>query len=279
MDRRAFLRVTGAGLAASVGYGLLRGITRRPGVTGSAVGHDSAPVRRFYGPDGGRFDLSTSLGRVDRLDTDGRPSMSVELRNPRALVPLAGGGFRVLTLDGYLSEHDADGRTMASRRLEGLRSPQDMAADGRRLVIANTLGHELVLLEEGGAVRRVALPGDDRLNGPASVCLKPGGGFYVADKGNGRVVLLDDDGRRLDVLGGRGGPMRAPTCVRVDGRGYVSVADPVAGRVHMFDDRHRYVDSTRPRFDDGRPALAIWLAVDALGQVRPSLVPAAGPTT
>jgi sugar lactone lactonase YvrE len=189
---------------------------------------------------------------------------SWELRMPFGLAMLPEGGFYVLgwvTADGpvRLQEFDAAGQWVRSVRdfsegaaADELDAPAGLAADDQRNVYVVDLGSSAVkkfdadgkLLSSFGQEGS----GPKDLSGPRRVAVAPGGKFAVADAGNNRVVLWDQNGNCSLVLGinepddtgwmpsGDGpGELDDPQGVAVDAQGNIYVADTGNHRIQKFD--------------------------------------------
>ena len=88
-------------------------------------------------------------------------------------------------------------------------------------------------------VTTTGVPGSQGLfYGPRGVALGPDGELYVADTGNKRVQVFDQDGLFLREFGGWGsgpGQLDEPVGIAVSADGTVAVADTWNRRVQLFD--------------------------------------------
>ena len=75
--------------------------------------------------------------------------------------------------------------------------------------------------------------GDEALSGPNDLCVTNDGEIYVADTGNGRVIVGDIDGRLIKIIGQ--GTLAAPMGVFVTKNKHIYVADRDAEAVFEFD--------------------------------------------
>lgn len=76
-----------------------------------------------------------------------------------------------------------------------------------------------------------------RLDQPRGVAVDANGYLYVADTGNHRVQVFNDEGEVVMVLGGLGsgrGKLRRPSGVAVDAQGNIYVADALNDRIQKF---------------------------------------------
>jgi len=76
--------------------------------------------------------------------------------------------------------------------------------------------------------------GPDELMGPHGVAADSEGLVLVADTGNGRVVILDRNERRLVQIGFLAGDMAEPWDVALDGSGSIYVTDRSGGRMLVY---------------------------------------------
>ena len=82
--------------------------------------------------------------------------------------------------------------------------------------------------------------GVDQFTDPAAVARAPDGALVIADRGNDRIVRVDDFGggnwQTLGVTGAGEGELRRPTGVAVDGLGRIWIADAGNRRIVRVDD-------------------------------------------
>jgi DNA-binding beta-propeller fold protein YncE len=120
-----------------------------------------------------------------------------------------------------------------------LHMPIAIASDGSRLVVANSLAAEVLVLDLSGRVQAtLALrPGDGgRAARPIGVALASNGDIVVSDADNHRVTRLDSSGaiRWTAGTGARAGGadgFNVPGALALDGAGNIYVADTLNGRV------------------------------------------------
>ena len=76
----------------------------------------------------------------------------------------------------------------------------------------------------------------DEFSGPAGIAVDGAGKVYVADTGNNRVQIFNDNGELLEDRGldGGEGEFDGPAGIAVDGAGNVYVADTVNDRIQVF---------------------------------------------
>ena len=121
------------------------------------------------------------------------------------------------------------------------------------LVTGHDCGDKLRLGRRAGS-------GLGEFNRPRGLCLS-GGWLYVADSGNGRIVVLDPS--TLEVLDAWDDRLREPTLLAADSAGRIYVLDRGLNTVLRFD-RHGVVDA---RYSDGmssraRPDRPVAIAID-----------------
>jgi streptogramin lyase/4-amino-4-deoxy-L-arabinose transferase-like glycosyltransferase len=79
------------------------------------------------------------------------------------------------------------------------------------------------------------------LNQPRGIAVGPEQTIYVADTGNGRVLVLNADGQLRTLLDGGERPFIEPFDLATDAEGTLYVLDAAVGRVAIFDAQHNYV--------------------------------------
>jgi DNA-binding beta-propeller fold protein YncE len=141
-----------------------------------------------------------------------------------------------------------DGRPLRALELPDCERPFGIAVDAERGVLwvsdassPDGEGHSLHVhdLATGAHVRTVAKKGngEGQLFFPTFLTLAPGGGVYVADTMNARVVEFSKDGAFVRQLGERGdrlGQFDKPKGVALDAFGNVYVVDGFFAAVQIF---------------------------------------------
>jgi hypothetical protein len=228
------------------------GVSRYPG-GGFLISEAGANTIRRVKPDGTIFTIAGTGAPGAR--GDGGPAQKAELRNPRNVAALADGS--------YLIADAGNNRIRA------------VGADGIMRTVAGSgaSGYE----GDGGAAEAA------RLNSPTGVAPVAGGGFLIADRGNGVIRQVAPDGTISTVAGG-GAPggegsatqvrLRLPTGVAALPGGGFLIAD--AGRVRRVGPDGRIVTlagTGRVGFSgESGPATAVKLAYVA----AVALIPADG---
>ncbi|MDE2312727.1 MAG: NHL repeat-containing protein, partial [Elusimicrobia bacterium] len=123
--------------------------------------------------------------------------------------------------------------------LKDVRWPVALAAGSGRFYVADRKKDrvEIYSLSDGKLLGATAGRGAESLDSPEGLAVGPDGRVYVADTGNDRIVVLDQDGGFLSAFGSEGsGPGRLdkPEGVAVGQDGRVYVADTGNDRVQVF---------------------------------------------
>ena len=178
------------------------------------------------------------------LQTMQQPSGDTWLM-PASAVPVAGAIFVADTGKDRLLELSQDGRVAAAigaastNGLE-LQQPMALSSDGQRLLIANSMASEVVVLDLSGTVEKVIrlepLAVGEGAPRPIGVAVTPEGGIVVSDAANHRVLILDGEGQLVKTVGtgrrasGSDG-FNVPGALAVDSAGNIYVVDTLNGRV------------------------------------------------
>jgi DNA-binding beta-propeller fold protein YncE len=137
--------------------------------------------------------------------------------------------------------------------------------ENRRVVSYDLYGRLIGVVVELGSEAARAQHGRTR---PIAVASDKGGGLYVVDADQDRVMAFDFSGRFLRSLGGYGtqpGQLRRPAGVAAGGRGDLWVAERLNARAQRFDPAGRIVTGWALPVERGDGALA--MAVDDSGRV------------
>lgn len=178
---------------------------------------DNRRIRKIHLADG---IVTTVAGNGEKgVPVDGTLATAAPLVDPRAVVPVAGGGFYLLERGGNALRHvDAQGRikTVAGTGQPGLsgdggpalqatlRGPKHLCLDRDGTVLIADEANNVIrrYLPKEGRIVRVAGTGykgskglggsplDAELNGPHGVTVHRDGTIYIADSYNGRVLKI-----------------------------------------------------------------------------------------
>lgn len=208
------------------------------------------PIGIAPGKDGEVLVADADLGRVFRLDRDGRPLGDFGgdvLKRPTGLArdPQRG---RVYVADTYA--HDVkvfadDGRLLETigRRgedAEGLNFPTHLAFAGDRLYVADTMNARVQVFDaDGKPVRSVGRRGLNMGNfvRPKGVAVDASGNMYVVESYHDYLLVFNSKGEFLMPLGGTGretGQFFLPSGVWSDRQDRIYVSDMFNGRVMIF---------------------------------------------
>jgi DNA-binding beta-propeller fold protein YncE len=150
-----------------------------------------------------------------------------------------------------------------------LRVPYGVAADGEGRVWVADVGSRLVHVYDlaRGKAGQIAAAGTEGFLSPVAVaCDASRRRLYVADTILNKVFVLDEKGRSLGTRLPPGGYQR-PAALAVDGQGRLLVLDLLGGRVDIFDGEGRYLRRIEGVYDGmplNRPT-GLW--VDGRGQI------------
>ena len=212
--------------------------------------------------------LTTVAGTVSGFDGDGGPAVAARLNGPQGTALAADGALLIAdtqndrirrvapngiitTIAGNARGFFGDGGRAIDADLD---SPADVAVltDGS-ILIADTGNHRIrriapngIITTEVGSARGLAGDGGPaaaaRLDGPRGLTPLPGGGYLIADSGNGRIRSVAPNGTITTVAGtsrglaGDGGPAVAaqlndPRSVSLVEGGGLLIADTGNNRI------------------------------------------------
>lgn len=250
------------------------------------------PVDAAWGPDGHLWILPQHEGRVLRVDDDGRIQRAAgtgqiadDGEGLDALEASFGfGNGLALADDGtvYVSDNsfarvrriDPDGMVTTLVGIGGqgtgtvpgdgpevaLSSPERIALDGDRLLVADALNHRVLAVDLATkAVTRFAGRGDDGFDGdggpavdaalssPTGLVVLPGGDVIVSDLGNDALRVVRGDGTIETIAGAADGdpvfaalplafPMRSPAGMALGPDGTLWIAERGGHRLLQWED-------------------------------------------
>jgi DNA-binding beta-propeller fold protein YncE len=197
--------------------------------------------------------LSTLNYPAELMQTIGQPRGGTWTL-PTSAVTLGDTTFVLDTGNNRILGLDEQGRLVATLeaasngRLD-LRQPMSIASDGSRLLVANSLASEILMLDPSGVVDRViALEGQpgDRTPRPIGVAVGSDGSVIVSDAENHRVLILDAEGHTLRSFGtgtraGGSQGLNVPAGLAVDAAGYIYVVDTLNGRIVKLSSEGEFV--------------------------------------
>lgn len=165
------------------------------------------------------------------------------------------GNSRILTVSpkGRILDVIQPGKG-ARRRLS---FPRDLAVQGNRIYVADTLNHQIDIYRlDGRWVRSFGSIGLDfeKLNGPVSVSVSDSREIFVVDRGNRAVKLFSEEGVLLDVFdSGRilGIENFDPSFLALGPDGLLYVADGFRARIVVLTQRGTLVDTIDLTLGDG----------------------------
>ncbi len=174
---------------------------------------------------------------------------SERFESPVAIAPGAGGQSLVSDADlGRVVRLDAEGRPVGRLEAPSLMRPTGIARDPvhGRVYVADAYAHDIKVFADDGRLlrtfgRRGEGPGE--FNAPTYLCFHHGL-LYVTDTLNSRIQVFDADGRFVRSFGRRGlfiGDLPRPKGVAVDSQGHVYVVESYYDYLLVFDDQGRFL--------------------------------------
>ncbi|NOZ00932.1 MAG: hypothetical protein GXP54_03470 [Deltaproteobacteria bacterium] len=137
-----------------------------------------------------------------------------------------------------------DGEKLATIGLGRIQMPNDLALDAKgNLYVADSRANRVLVFSIGGKfVRGIGACGESDLSFPAALAVS-GDELYVADQGNARIRVFDEEGVCLRTLGGPVGEFSddwkgkfvRPQSLDIDENGLVHVLDAFMNRVQVLD--------------------------------------------
>lgn len=216
----------------------------------TAVTRFAAPIGIALGRGGEVLVADAELGRVFRLDAEGRPLGAIaapSLLRPTGIArdPARGRIYVADTRSHDIKVFDDDGHLLATWGRRGeqpgeFNYPTHLVVSNGRLVVCDALNARVQVLDADG--RPVLTIGErgryvGNLVRPKGVAVDDEGNIYVIESMYDTLLVYDRQGRLLMSLGGTGsepGRFYLPAGVWVDSRNRVFVADMFNGRVPVF---------------------------------------------
>ncbi len=235
---------------------------REIGAAGSGPGGLSSVGGVAVGPDGSVY-VADGRDRIDRFAADGTLLSSWgssgsgvgEFRFGAGGGNDYGAGGGVAVGAGFVFVADTRNDRVQRFSLDGsggsvivapgrVKRPQGLAVSGGRLIVADDLGHRLVIFDLNGSfigtVGSGPGPRPRQLRNPYDVAVDPAGRVFVADNSNHRVVRYGPAPKytyrgRWGSYGSGRGQIQYPRGLAVDAQGRTFVASPGGNRIDMFD--------------------------------------------
>lgn len=131
---------------------------------------------------------------------------------------------------------------------EPFKRPSGIAVDNerRQLYVTDTYDHHIRVFDLDTLKQKSVIgwrgKEDGLFNFPSFLAVAPNGNIVVSDTQNGRVQILDPDGRflrRFGEFGDSPGMFARPKGVAVDSEGHIYVVDAAFNNIQIFDDEGR----------------------------------------
>jgi DNA-binding beta-propeller fold protein YncE len=165
----------------------------------------------------------------------------------------AGTVYIANSVSGYVGIYNADGSFVSSFEPTGNWEPM---CGG--LAINSSSGN--VYVAEGGSSSQIIYTtsvggslgswgssgsGPSQFDDPEGIAINASGHVYVADTGNNRIQVFEDDGTFVNQWGSIGssnGLFNEPTGITINETGHVFVVDKKNNRIQVFDENGNYID-------------------------------------
>jgi tripartite motif-containing protein 71 len=219
------------------------------GGTGSADGQLKSPADVAADPEGNLWVLDRGNGRVQRFGSDGQflakfgtpGGEEGQLNSPSALALDAAGNV-LLAENHRVQKFSASGQFLGRFGWLGVEPgqfwlPNGIAVGADGSVWVSDANFVQRFTAGGQFIERVGTSGPGQISQPQSLDVDAVGNVFVADAGNDRISVFDQEGDYLRQFGSAGsgpGQFQSPTEVEVDSDGKVWVADSDAERIQVF---------------------------------------------
>ncbi|WP_136416696.1 6-bladed beta-propeller [Herbaspirillum sp. ST 5-3] len=208
------------------------------------------PIGVAEGPGGQVLVADAELGRVYRLDRDGKPIDSFGkdiLVRPTGLARDAQ-RHRIYVADTHAHDikvFDDDGMLVDTIGHRGedqgeLNFPTHLAIAGDKLYVTDSMNARLQIFNlQGRVIRSIGRRGlyIGNMTRPKGVTVDPSGNIYVVESFYDNLLVFNSEGKFLMPIGGTGkdiGQFYLPSGVWSDQQGRIHVADMFNGRIVIF---------------------------------------------
>jgi len=229
---------------AATGLGVLPGGVVRV-VAGKPDQQLNTPLDVAVAPNGRTYVADAGSGRVQVFSRWGRPkgylggedthfvypnTVAVDTYGNVYVGEFAVRQIRVFSPRGELL-HSFDAKNTGVQT-----APLDMTVAGDRLIVAERWG-AVSIIDLGGRLLkrfdRIEGASPETLSYPNGIAVDPSGRILVADSGNGRLLLLNPDGKLIRVI--THGKLTHPRGVAFFGTDYIVTADTFNNRLLVLD--------------------------------------------
>lgn len=155
---------------------------------------------------------------------------------------------------------------------EPFQRPSGVAVDiaRRQLYVTDTYDHQIRVFDLDTLKQKSVIgtrgKGDGQFNFPSFLVVDANGNLIVSDTQNGRIQILDPDGRflrRFGEFGDAPGMFARPKGVAVDSEGHIYVVDAAFNNVQIFDEEGRILMAfSSYGTDNGQMILPSGIAID-----------------
>ncbi len=192
------------------------------------------------------FVFDQSVGKLQVWD---RALERTKFVTPIGIAIGAGGQILVADAElGRVFRLDRDGKPLGSFGQGKLTRPTGLARDAKRgrIYVSDTHAHDIKVFDDNGRLLEVIGrrgEGDGELNFPTHMSFA-GDKLYVADSMNARVQMFDAQGKAAGTLGRRGmviGDFTRPKGVTVDSSGNIYVVESFYDNLLVFNNEKQFL--------------------------------------